>query len=149
MIALRRAVTTDIQAIAGTFLASRRSILHIVPMVHPGESVEPWMREVLFPSTALWVAEDGGRVVAMMSLSPGWLEHLYVHPDAHGQGIGTTLLQLAKQQPEAAAGLQLWTFQGNAGARRFYERHGFQPAELTDGAANEEKTPDVRYVWRP
>ena len=44
-------------------------------------------------------------------------------------------------------GLELWTFQVNVGARRFYERHGFRAVELTDGSANEEHEPDVRYVW--
>ena len=46
-------------------------------------------------------------------------------------------------------GLELWTFQVNARARRFYERNDFVEAELTDGSGNEEREPDVRYVWRP
>jgi putative acetyltransferase len=41
--------------------------------------------------------------------------------------------------------LRLWTFQRNAGARRFYERNGFAAVELTDGLGNEEREPDVRY----
>ena len=43
----------------------------------------------------------------------------------------------------------LWTFQQNAGARRFYERHGLAAIEFTEGEGNEEKTPDVRYEWKP
>jgi phosphinothricin acetyltransferase len=43
--------------------------------------------------------------------------------------------------------IQLWTFQSNSGARRFYERHGFVAVQTTEGD-NEEKAPDVRYVWR-
>lgn len=38
-------------------------------------------------------------------------------------------------------------FQVNKSAQRFCERHGFVAAERTDGAANEEREPDVRYVW--
>jgi GNAT superfamily N-acetyltransferase len=146
---LRRAALREAAAIAATFLAARRSILSVVPMVHPDESVEPWMRETLFRTTEVWVADQDGRVAAFMSLSPGWLEHLYVHPDDHGRGIGSALVGLAKTQPAASQGLQLWTFQGNAGARRFYERHGFRATEFTDGSGNEERTPDVRYEWRP
>jgi hypothetical protein len=56
-------------------------------------------------------------------------------------------MALAKQRSPAE--LQLWTFQVNAGARRFYERHGFVPVELTDGATNQERQPDVRYRWVP
>jgi len=34
-------------------------------------------------------------------------------------------------------------------ARRFYEAHGATAVEFTDGEGNEEKTPDVRYEWKP
>ena len=40
-------------------------------------------------------------------------------------------------------------FQRNTPARRFYERRGIRPVESTDGAENEERGPDVRYVWKP
>lgn len=61
------------------------------------------------------------------------------------RGIGTRLLSVAKRsRPE---GLQLWTFQSNDGAHRFYERHGFKAEERTDGSRNQERTPNVRYVW--
>ncbi len=41
--------------------------------------------------------------------------------------------------------LEPWVFQENDGARRFYERHGFQLVRLTDGAGNTEQEPDARY----
>ncbi|MCY7298820.1 MAG: GNAT family N-acetyltransferase, partial [Ilumatobacteraceae bacterium] len=64
-----------------------------------------------------------------------------------GRGLGDKLMKLAKERsPE---GLQLWTFQVNEPARRFYERHGFVVEQLTDGAGNEERAPDIRFVWRP
>jgi GNAT superfamily N-acetyltransferase len=84
----------------------------------------------------------------MMALKPGWVDQLYVAPDRLGEGIGRRLLELAKSRADAD-GLQLWTFQVNDRARRFYERNGFIEAELTDGSGNEEREPDVRYVWRP
>ena len=43
----------------------------------------------------------------------------------------------------------LWTFEGNHRARRFYEQRGFVAVEFTDGSRNEERTPDVRYQWKP
>ncbi|BDH67877.1 hypothetical protein MTP06_13260 [Streptomyces sp. PLM4] len=36
-----------------------------------------------------------------------------------------------------------------AASRRFYERHGFTATARTDGTRNEEREPDVRYVWTP
>ena len=54
------------------------------------------------------------------------------------------LVNLAKElHPEH---LDLWTFQSNTAARRFYERHGFVAIDATDGQ-NEENAPDVHYRW--
>jgi hypothetical protein len=33
-------------------------------------------------------------------------------------------------------------------ARRFYQQHGFVPAEFTDGSGNEEREPDIRFRWQ-
>ena len=70
---------------------------------------------------------------------------LYTHPDHIGNGAGSLLLNAAKDK--AASYLELWCFQANIKARKFYEAHNFLPVEFTDGARNEEKTPDVRYRW--
>ena len=48
------------------------------------------------------------------------------------------MIELAKQELEGP--IQLWTFQSNAGARRFYARHGFAEVEQTNGD-NEEQAP--------
>jgi len=71
---------------------------------------------------------------------------LYTHPDFIGTGPGSLLIEGAKRSGEAA--LELWCFQANTYARRFYERHGFKAIRLTDGHDNEEKMPDVRYRWQ-
>ena len=65
-------------------------------------------------------------------------------PTAQRRGIGTDLLDVAKSK---FARLQLWTFQRNGQARRFYEARGFVLVEETDGAGNEEREPDARYLW--
>ena len=46
-------------------------------------------------------------------------------------------------------GFSLWVFHQNERARAFYEAHGAVAVELTDGARDEERTPDVRYEWKP
>ena len=94
-----------------------------------------------------WVVEAAGEVAGFAALSADMLEHLYVHPRAQGGGIGTALLALAKER--RPVGFSLWVFQPNTGARRFYERHGLELVELTDGRGNQEQVPDARYVWRP
>lgn len=69
---------------------------------------------------------------------------LYLAPQARSQGWGTVLLDHAKT---CAPRLTLWTFQANIRARAFYARNGFVEVETSDGAANDEKLPDVRLLW--
>jgi GNAT superfamily N-acetyltransferase len=96
------------------------------------------------------VAVENGEVIGMMALvrgeGIGWIEQLYLHPAAVAQGVGTRLLERAKR--ELGAPIRLYTFQANAGARRFYERHGFRALAFGDGSGNEEGCPDVLYEWR-
>ncbi len=146
---IRRATADEAGPIAALFLAARRKMQDdgIAPFVHPPESVEPFIRRTMRDGS-VHVAIWKGEIAAMMGLTPGWLDHLYVRPGAQGHGLGEALLKTALREPEARKGLQLWCFQSNAGARRFYERHGFRAVELTDGMGNEEKRPDVRYERR-
>lgn len=144
---IRSARADDGLAIAEVWLRSRYASVPAIPApVHTDDDVRRYFREIVLPSHDVWVAEEGGRLVAVLVLDGDWIEHLYVDPDNWRAGIGTRLLELAKrEQPD---GLQLWTFQANARARQFYERHGFVAIEMTDGE-NEEGAPDVRYEWRP
>lgn len=141
---MRLARQSDADAIADVWLAAFRET-YSFPPAHTDAEVREWVRSGLLPRTETWVVEADGAVVAFMSLRGEGVEQLYVRQPWTGRGIGSRLL--ARAQERRSEGLELWTFQVNAGARRFYERHGFVVAEMTDGAANEERQPDVRYVW--
>lgn len=144
---MRAATPLDAAAVAEVWLRAWDSALASVARAHTDDEVRGWVRDILLPGKGVQVAVVGGRIAGLLATSPGWVDQLYVDPLFQGRGVGTALLDQAKAaEPE---GLQLWTFQVNSGARRFYERHGFAAAEFTDGAANEERTPDVRYIWRP
>ena len=104
-----------------------------------------FFRNVVFDACAVWGALQGAELAGVLAVRPGWIDQLYVHPDQQGRGIGAALLAVAK---DGAAELSLWTFQSNAPARAFYERHSFVAVETTDGSRNEEQEPDVRYLWQ-
>ncbi|MGI8994630.1 MAG: GNAT family N-acetyltransferase [Nocardioidaceae bacterium] len=142
---IRRAAAGEAVVIAALFRRVReQNAATIPPLVHSFASVCAWVDTVLLARYDVWVADRGGEVVAMMALRhPDWLEHLYIDASARGQGLGSRLVALAKAELTGPA--QLWTFQSNRGARRFYERHGFEAVQWTDGD-NEEGAPDVRYV---
>ena len=143
---IRLAEAKDAGAVAEIFLASRAGMTYL-PRLHSDEETRAHFHHVV-ARFETWVAEDAnGRIVGFAALSEDVLEHLYVHPDAQGQGVGSALLERA--QARRPGGFGFWVFQRNEGARRFYERHGCVLAYMTDGAANEEREPDARYEWRP
>lgn len=108
------------------------------------------MANSLVPSGGVTVAELEGRVVAAMATEPSdassWITQMAVDPALVGQGVGSLLL--AQAMRTLALPIRLYTFQANAGARRFYERHGFHAIAFSDGQANEERCPDVLYELR-
>ncbi len=145
-ISLRRGALRDADEIAEVWLRSRAaSVPRIPPLAHSESEVRAWFSDVVLPAHEVWVAEAGGpRIVALLVLDEEHLDQLYVDPGWTGRRIGTRLLALAKaRRPE---GIDLWTFQSNEGAQRFYRRHGFTVAGTTSGD-NEEGEPAVRYVW--
>jgi GNAT superfamily N-acetyltransferase len=143
---IRTAVPADAPAVADVYLAAFTSTYDF-PLVHTDEQIRDWLVEYLLPPREAWVAEDDGRVVAMMVLDDEGIDQLYVEPAWHGRGIGGRLVEVAKLR--RPGGIRLYTFQVNERARRFYEHRGFVVARLGDGSDNEERQPDVRYEWRP
>ncbi|MGW3443277.1 N-acetyltransferase family protein [Streptomyces sp. NPDC001076] len=146
-VVLRRAGGPDAAGVADVWLRSFGAALPTVVRPRSDDEVRAYIRDVVVPARETWIAEAGGRVVGMMVLAGDLLSQLYLAPEWRGRGIGDRLVALAKER--SPSGLTLWTFQVNKPAHRFYERHGFVAVEHTDGSGNEEREPDVRYVWRP
>ncbi len=147
MAVLRPAIIADATAIAAVHRAALwGAVPHLRRRHTDAETAAYYAAEVL-PRGETTVSVDGSAITGFAVLDGEWLEQLHVAPAAQGTGVGRALLAWAlEQRPD---GLQLWTFQANARARAFYERAGFTAVEHTDGARNEEREPDVRYVRLP
>ena len=147
---LRPASPEDAAAIAEVFLGSRRELVPFAPLAHTDDETRAWIEDVLVPAGDVTVWDEGGRVLAFIAVSTGadggWIEHLYVRPEAVGQGVGSLLL--AHAHTTLPRPIRLDTFQANTRARRFYERFGYTAEAFSDGSGNEERCPDVRYVLR-
>jgi GNAT superfamily N-acetyltransferase len=136
----------DTDEAAAVWWRSRHAPGSQVPAsIHTEDGVRTWFADVLLPDGQTWIASDDDRIIAVLTLDGDDLDQLYVDPDAAGQGIGSMLVDLAKDL--RPGGLALWTFQTNLRAQEFYRRHGFAEVRRTDGAGNEERLPDVRMVW--
>jgi len=145
---LRPAVPDDAGAIGAVHVASWRAAYRgLVPQdfldaLSEAERARRWRERLeVGQERSIWVAEEGGRVVGFHSAGPGRDEDaggdrelyaLYVVEEAWGGGAGPALLDAFLEQAGAsrAPRATLWVMEGNARARRFYERAGF----ATDGA---------------
>ena len=142
---LRQATVDDAEAIAQIYFASFR-LLTFLPMLHDIGSYRWYVANKMLKEWAVTVAEDDSGIVSFLGLRCEEVGHFYTLPDRIGCGAGTQLIEAA--QASGVAALELWCFQANTRARRFYEARGFRAIRFTDGADNEERTPDLRYRWQ-
>ena len=141
---LRAPREDELEIVAALHRRSREAALPFMRGLHTVEEDLTFFRERVFPQCEVRVAERAGEIVGMAAVRGDVLEHLYVDPAYQRNGIGTMLLcEVLRGRRE----LNLWTFQVNAPARAFYEKHGFTVVRMTDGRDNEERQPDVLYRW--
>jgi tRNA dimethylallyltransferase len=113
--------------------ASVAALDHIYPpdrYPFPDQPVrERWREALADERTHVVVAERGGRIIGVAAAKDGWLDGLYVVPEAWGNGVAGRLHDDALRALAArgAATARLWVLEDNTRARRFYERRGWRP----------------------
>lgn len=142
----------------GIFLAPLRS----EDAEHLGASfaaIDPWMsypypaaalakyfaqQEASAPRLALYA---DAALAGVLGLRLAWLRGPYVQflgllPSFQGRGLGTLALAWIEGEAHRAGERNLWVAASdfNAGARRFYERHGFVSAATLDGLVRDGRT---------
>ena len=142
---IRAAVPGDAPEVARIFRESRAEAMPWLPVIHTAEEDAGFYRGRL--AGEAWVYEVEGRVAGFALVRDDELDALYVAPEAQRRGIGSALFRQA--QAVRPGGFGWWVFRDNTRARRFYEALGGRCLYETDGAGNEERTPDARYEWRP
>jgi GNAT superfamily N-acetyltransferase len=110
---------------------------------HPIEEQERYLAEVVAKTNAIRVAFLEGMMVGFVAASPDSIAQCYVRKGFHRRGIGSRLVEWAKQQSRGS--LWLYTFERNAIARAFYERHGFRI--VARGHEPSWDLDDLRYEW--
>lgn len=140
---LRSATPGDGDAVAALFTASF-ALLEFLPSLHTAEEIRKFFGAVVKRERVSIVEEDGA-VLGFIGETQNRVSHLYVHPGHLRRGIGSDLMNAAQSHQDH---LRLRCFQKNEQGRAFYEAHGFEAAEFTDGSNNEENEPDILYEWR-
>jgi GNAT superfamily N-acetyltransferase len=103
-------------------------------------------RDVVAVEHEIWIAEAAGRIVGFLAIRDDFVDQLFVCTGAQRRGVGTALLRKAVEL--SPGGLRLFTFQRNAPARSFYEKHGFRAVKFGVSPPPENE-PDVEYRWEP
>jgi ribosomal protein S18 acetylase RimI-like enzyme len=100
--------------------------------------------EVIAAQNDIWVYEQQDKIWGFIALQGSYIDRLYVDPNHQGKGVGSALLDHAKNI--CPAYLSLHTHQANHDARAFYEQAGFTIHKLGISPAPE-NVPDVEYRW--
>lgn len=133
---LRRAVMADAAALTAIQLAARTSA--DIPNLHSAAEDLAFHQGLIAGKTVM-VAERDDVPVGFAVTREGWLDHLWVLPEHHRQGIGRALLAWARKSGD----LKLYVFTHNTRAVAFYVAHGAILIAESDGQGNEERLPDL------
>ena len=140
---IRRAILDESDEVAKVHRVSKATTMPFLPVLHTYEEDRIYFRTRVFPTCEVWLAENDG-ITGFIAFREDWVDHLYVLPSHTRRGYGKALLDKAKERNSQ---LQLWTFQKNLNAIRFYSANGFRLVRETDGAGNEEREPDALLAW--
>ncbi|MGI8972659.1 MAG: GNAT family N-acetyltransferase [Gaiella sp.] len=114
----------------------------------PDEPVrDGWVAALADPWVEVYVAELDGAVVGSVAVEDEWLRTLYVVPSRWGAGTGTALhdYALERVRQTGVPDARLWTLEGNAAGRRFYERRGWVETGRTRAVPFPPYPLDVEY----
>ena len=95
-----------------------------------------WLEEAIGKEIVLLADEDGLAVARRKGERLGFLEVVYVRPEARRSGIAAELVResVARLREAGAEMLELEVLASNTEAQAMYERWGLKPVELTLGA---------------
>ncbi|BDG73083.1 GNAT family N-acetyltransferase [Roseomonas fluvialis] len=146
---LRSAGVSDALSLARLHHAARAAAMPGLREAHGIDDVARWIATVLMVRHAVRVADHGDGPVGYIGYGQDdrhgpMVLHLYLDPAWTRRGIGSRLL--VEATAELGSRLSLFCIARNAGARAFYESHGFRIAATSDGAGTEEGEPDILFV---
>lgn len=126
-LALRPADEGDFEALLALRMAAMRESLERLGRFDPQRARERLSRGFL-PAYTRHILKDGelvGFVVVVPREKDCLLDHLYIHPNGQGQGIGTWVMeQVLKEADQRGKSVSVTALKHSA-ANRFYLRHGF------------------------
>ncbi len=115
-----------------------------VQQQHTLAEARAFFRKRVLPTCRVLVAARNDQLLGLLALEAPWIQHFAIFPEHQRLGIGTALLQRARELSPIE--LRLFTFQRNVAGRAFYDKHRFTVVALGVSPAPELE-PDVEYRW--
>ena len=143
---IRRGTADDARAAADLYLRARSAALGAIPpLVHDDDDVRGHFASHVVSACELWLAEEPpGALAGILVLDGDHVDQLTWIPSAPAAALAAA----CSTSPSASARTGFGSGRSEQhGAQRFYLRHGFVEAERTDGRGNEERAPDILYVY--
>ena len=119
--------------------ACARMMCSSEPWITLGRSFETSLAILRDPTREVYLARDGNGlagflILCMTGAFVGYIQTICIDPRCRGHGIGSRLLEFAEQRiRRVSPNIFMCVSAFNVGARRLYQRHGYQTVgELTD-----------------
>lgn len=145
---IRKIDNSEVNNVAELWHFTKKAAYSYLPLeqLRNLEEDEHFFREKILSRCDVWAADDNGRIDGFLAMQGPYVDRLYVLPDSQLRGIGSRLIQHAKElSPD---GLRLHTHRKNIPAWKFYEKHGFLAVHFGTSPPPESE-PDVEFRWRP
>jgi ribosomal protein S18 acetylase RimI-like enzyme len=139
---------TDLTDVVAMWRASKRAAFPYVEVqqLYTLQNDTDYFRNVVAQECDVWLATGEEQILGMLALRDDLIDQLFVAVDAQQQGIGSLLLEKARERSPDQ--LRAYTFQKNGPARAFFEKHGFEIVR-SGISPPPENEPDLEYLWRP
>lgn len=128
----------DVQPLPTALEQEAVALWHEVGLTRPwNDPAADLRRAVEGPTSCVLAVVDAGALLGTVMTGydghRGWMYYLAVRPDAQGRGVGRRLVAAAEQWLRArdCPKAQLMVRHDNAAALGFYERLGYDDAEVT------------------
>src|SRR3954463_6213325 len=86
-----------IARLAQVFREASCERLRFLINLHSIEEDRAFLSRVVLPQDQVWVAEVDRSVAGFIAMGEGWVNQLYIAPPFQRRGLGTKLLEIAKQ----------------------------------------------------
>lgn len=118
-----------------------------IPEAHDFDQHRYYLNRILAATNHIYLAVEKRteRVLAMIAFDDRFITQLYVDPNYQHQGIGSALVELAKETTHQD--LHVYTFEINQTARAFWQKHGFVEKKSRQHC-NEEGLLDILCEWQ-